>query len=86
MPNKNEYRSFDEINFDLAIYKIEKEIAFSKILMSIDNTQQEVKNSLSPLNIIKSLGENFSSFYSSNNLKSILSTFAIKFLVSKFQK
>ena len=86
MEKKKEYNSFEEINLDLQIYKIEKEIALSKIIKTVDDTKTEIKYKLQPLNIIKSVVLNLSSLYKSNNIKTLLTTYGINFLLGKFNK
>lgn len=86
MERKKEYSSFEEINLDLQIFHIEKEIALSKILRTIDDTKAEVKYSLQPINMIKSVLLNLSSLYNSNNIKTLLTTYGINFLLGKLNK
>lgn len=83
METKKEYRSFEQINLDLQIYKTEKEIAFSKIIRTIDETKEDIKENLQPLNLIKSAFNGITSFYNKNSLKTILTTYAIKFILGK---
>lgn len=42
------YRSYDEINRDLEILKVEKDLAYQKFLIEVEET----KDSLNPMNII----------------------------------
>ena len=42
------YRSYDEINRDLEILKVEKDLAYQKFLIEVEET----KDSLNPMNMI----------------------------------
>ena len=46
--NTKVYRSYDEINRDLEILKVEKDLAYQKFLKEVDET----KESLKPMNMI----------------------------------
>jgi hypothetical protein len=46
MEYRNAYKTFDEINKDLEIFKIEKDLAYQKFLRSLDETKEslDIKN------------------------------------------
>ena len=46
MEYRNAYTTFDEINKDLEIFKIEKDLAYQKFLRSLDETKEslDIKN------------------------------------------
>lgn len=46
--NTKIYKNFDEINTDLEIFKVEKDLAYAKFKKSLDETQ----DSLKPMNMI----------------------------------
>jgi len=89
MPSKKEYTSFEEINLDLKIRSLTKEIALQKTLQSLENTKVEFKKSIAPFNIAKTLVTNVSSIYNTDGLKVVASTLAFKllsrWLKNKFQ-
>lgn len=75
MPYK-EYKTFDQINKDLAILKVEKDLAYQKLLKEVDETKEslEFKNLIgdTPKKILNILG------LASGPLKSAAITFLLK--------
>lgn len=75
MPYK-EYTTFDQINKDLAILKVEKDLAYQKLLKEVDETKEslEFKNLIgnTPKKILNILG------LASGPIKSAALTFLLK--------
>ena len=74
------YSSFDEIEIELKILKLEKEISFQKLIWNI----QKIKENLSPQNIIGEIVAFYKSILS-KTYEAILSTI-IPILINWFSK
>jgi hypothetical protein len=74
------YSSFDEIEIELKILKLEKEISFQKLIWNI----QKIKENLSPQNIIGEIVASYKSILS-KTYEAILSTI-IPILINWFSK
>jgi hypothetical protein len=74
------YSSFDEIEIELKILKLEKEISFQKLIWNI----QKIKENLSPQNIIGEIAASYKSILS-KTYEAILSTI-IPILINWFSK
>lgn len=42
MEYRNEYKTFEQINKDLEIFKVEKDLAYQKFLKSLDETKESL--------------------------------------------
>ncbi len=71
-----EYRTFDQINKDLAIFKVEKDLAYQRLLKDLGKTKKslEIKNLVgnTPKKILNVLG------VASGPIKSAALTFLLK--------
>jgi len=76
---KTKYSSYQEIDRELEILKVERELHFQRFLRST----QGIKNALSPVSLLKS---GFSSIGNSSGLKTMVVSAAIKFIINKFIK
>ena len=74
------YSSFDEIEIELKILKLEKEISFQKLIWNI----QKIKENLSPQNIVGEIVASYKSILS-KTYDAILSTI-IPILINWFSK
>jgi predicted nucleotidyltransferase len=74
------YSSFDEIEIELKILKLEKEISFQKLIWNI----QKIKENLSPQNIIGEIVASYKSILS-KTYEAILSAI-IPILINWFSK
>ena len=74
------YSSFDEIEIELKILKLEKEISFQKLIWNI----QKIKEDLSPQNIIEQVIGSYKSILS-KMYEAILSTI-IPIVINWFSK
>ena len=74
------YSSFDEIEIELKILKLEKEISFQKLIWNI----QKIKENLSPQNIIGEIVASYKSILS-KTYEAILSSI-IPILINWFSK
>jgi hypothetical protein len=74
------YSSYDEIEIELKILKLEKEISFQKLIWNI----QKIKENLSPQNIIGEIVASYKSILS-KTYEAILSTI-IPILINWFSK
>ena len=74
------YSSFDEIEIELKILKLEKEISFQKLIWNI----QKIKENLSPQNIVGEIVASYKSLLS-KTYEAILSTI-IPILINWFSK
>lgn len=83
---KTKYNSYQEIDRELQILKIQREIHIQKMLRS----SREVKQTLMPLNLIKTSFSSFrqtkSLFGNSGGIKTILISALIKFALNRFLK
>ena len=74
------YSSYDEIDMELTILKLEKEISFQKLVWNI----QKIKEDISPQNIIGEIVGSYKSILS-KTYETILSTI-IPILINWFSK
>ena len=74
------YSSFDEIEIELKILKLEKEISFQKLIWNI----QKIKENLSPQNIVGEIVASYKSILS-KTYETILSAI-IPILINWFSK
>ncbi len=80
---KKEYTTFEEIDEDLEILKLEREIRIRKMGLSVER----ITNQLSPGNLAKKgISGIASTFQSSSGLKSAVITFIIKFIFNRLSK
>lgn len=82
--SKNIYSSFDQIEADLEILKIEKEINYQKIFLGF----QKAKEHFTPSGLTKNVFNTFKNIYSgisntNSTVLSILVPFAIKWILNK---
>lgn len=75
---KKKYSSYAEIDRDLEILKLEKEIHYQRLLQSVDNT----KESLDPSNMIGSVPKLALNLLTSSPVKNL----GLSFLLKKFLK
>lgn len=81
MINKN-YKSFHEIDQDLKILKLKREIT----VWSMKNDYQHLQSSLSPKNLALGLWDNFSTTDYSVKWSKILRNFAIGYFIKRILK
>lgn len=81
---KKNYSSLDQINNDLKILRLEKEIAYQKLHLAVDSLKEE----LTPDNLIRNSISSASSFVSntSGNIKALAISSILKFLVNRWYK
>ncbi len=81
---KKNYSSLDQINNDLKILRLEKEIAYQKLHLAVDSLKEE----LTPNNLIRNSISSASSFVSntSGNIKALAIASILKFLVNRWYK
>ena len=82
---RKNYSSYEEINLDLEIFKTERDIAYHKIKNSFTATKNDFKESISPLNALKS-GINTFKSNKSSSIKAIIISAIIKFILNKIKK
>lgn len=56
------YASYAEIERDLEVLKLQKEISYQKLILSV----QQTKESLSPQNVVSNVIGSYSSYFSKN--------------------
>ena len=81
---KKEYVSYEQINLDLEILRTERSIAYHKVIKSFKDTKSEIKSSFAPINVIKSGFGLFSSSNKGTNIKAIVISALINFVIKKF--
>lgn len=80
---KPSYSSYSEINKQLEILKVERQISFHKVMRSTNS----ITDNLAPSNLFKlGIGTIGSSIGNSKGLKAIVVSTILKFLVNKFIK
>jgi len=80
---RKSYSSFEQINQDLQILRIEREIHYQKINLAFDELKEEV----APQNLIKNtLGSAGSLLRSSGGIQTLLVTSILKYFIRKFRK
>jgi hypothetical protein len=82
---RKNYSSYEEINLDLEILRTERDIAFHKIKKSFSASKDEIKESIAPINVLKSGFQTFKSNKSSS-IKAIIISALIKFMLNKLKK
>lgn len=74
------YSSFEEINNDLQILKIQRDIHYHKIFRSVDN----IKAELAPDNIVRNTFGSVTSFVKgSNNTQALIISAALKYFFKR---
>lgn len=77
------YSSFDEINTDLRILRVKRDLHYQKVFKSVDN----IKDELSPDRIVRNtLGSVTSYIKSSGNIQAFIITAALKFFFNRKAK
>ena len=80
---RKSYTSFEQINHDLQILRIEREIHYQKINMALEQLKEET----APQNIIKNtLGSAGSLLRNSGGVQTLLVTSILKYFIRKFRK
>lgn len=80
---KKNYTSYEEVDKELEILRLEREISFRKF----GNDVQDISQLFSPSNLMhQGLSSFGSSLKSSRNVKTIVLTTVLKFLYNKFIK
>lgn len=80
---RKSYSSFEEINNDLQILKIQRDIHCHKISRAIDN----IKTELAPDNIVRNTFGSVTSFVKgSNNAQAFIISAALKYFFKKMTK
>lgn len=80
---RKSYSSFEQINHDLQILRIEREIHYQKINLAVD----QLRNEIAPQNLIKkTLGSASSLVKNSGSVQTLLVTSILKFIIRKFRK
>ncbi|WHT40815.1 MULTISPECIES: DUF6327 family protein [Myroides] len=80
---RKSYSSFEQINQDLQILRIEREIHYQKINLAFD----ELKEETAPQNLIKNtLGSAGSLLRNSGGIQTLLVTSILKYVIRKFRK
>ncbi|EHQ42524.1 MULTISPECIES: DUF6327 family protein [Myroides] len=80
---RKSYSSFEQINQDLQILRIEREIHYQKINLAFD----ELKEDVAPQNLIKNtLGSAGSLLRNSGGIQTLLVTSILKYFIRKFRK
>ena len=83
MPMKTRYTSFEEIDRELEILKLEREISIRKI----GNNAEDISQLFSPKQLLQQGLATFSgSVKSSKGIKTLVLTTVLKFLFNKFIK
>lgn len=82
---KKNYSSYEQINLDLEVLKTERDLAYHYIIRAAKNGKNEIKNSFTPLNIIK---KGIQSFTTTNKIgiKGILIPILLQFILGKLKK
>ncbi|WP_413510941.1 DUF6327 family protein [Myroides odoratus] len=77
---RKSYSSFEQINHDLQILRIEKEIHYQKINLAVDQLKEEV----APGNLIRNaLGSAGSLMTNSGGIKALFITSILKYFIRK---
>ncbi|MDR0224564.1 MAG: DUF6327 family protein [Myroides odoratus] len=80
---RKSYSSFEQINQDLQILRIEREIHYQKINLAFD----ELKEDVAPQNLIRNtLGSAGSLLRNSGGIQTLLVTSILKYFIRKFRK
>lgn len=80
---KKSYSSIEEINADLEILKVQRDIHYYKISKSMD----DIKSELAPNNLVRNtLGSVTSYVKGSSNIQAFLISAAMKYFFKKVQK
>lgn len=79
---KKSYSSIEEINADLEILKVQRDIHYYKIFQSVDNIKEE----LTPNNLVRNTFGTVTSFVKgSNNAQAFLISAAMKYFFKKIR-
>ncbi|MGS4345892.1 DUF6327 family protein [Myroides odoratus] len=80
---RKSYSSIEQINRDLQILRIEREIHYQKINLAVDQLREEI----APQNLIKNtLGSAGSLLKNSGGIQTLLVTSILKYFIRKFRK
>lgn len=80
---RKSYSSFEQINHDLQILRIEREIHYQKINLAVDQLREET----APQNLIRNaLGSAGSLLKNSGGVQTLLVTSILKYFIRKFRK
>jgi len=80
---RKSYSSFEQINHDLQILRIEREIHYQKINLAVDQLREET----APQNLIRNtLGSAGSLLKNSSGVQTLLVTSMLKYFIRKFRK
>ncbi|MDR2222729.1 MAG: DUF6327 family protein [Flavobacteriaceae bacterium] len=80
---KKNYNSIEEINQDLNILKMERDLHYQKILQSVDVLKEET----TPNNLVRSTFGAVSSYIrGSKDIKTYLTTALIRFVIKKINR
>ena len=80
---RKSYSSIEQINRDLQILRIEREIHYQKINLAVDQVREEI----APQNLIKNtLGSAGSLLKNSGGIQTLLVTSILKYFIRKFRK
>lgn len=80
---RKSYSSFEQINHDLQILRIEREIHYQKINLAVDQLREET----APQNLIRNaLGSAGSLLKNSSGVQTLLVTSILKYFIRKFRK
>lgn len=79
------YSSYEEINLDLEIFKTESDIAYQKIKRSFSSTKNDFKDSISPINALRS-GINAVKSNKESSIKAVLISALIKLILNRLKK
>jgi hypothetical protein len=80
---KKRYTNFEEVDKQLEILKLEREIQFRKLGLKLENTS----NIVSPSSLMKTgFSTLATTFKGTSSLKSVLLTVLVRFVMKKFTK
>lgn len=80
---RKSYSSFEQINHDLQILRIEREIHYQKINLAVEQLREET----APQNLIRNtLGSAGSLLKNSSGVQTLLFTSILKYFIRKFRK
>ena len=82
---KKNYSSYEQINLDLEVLKTERDLAYHYIIRAAKNGKNEIKNSFTPLNVLK-FGINTFKSNKKKGIKGILITIIIQYILNKLKK
>ncbi|MBQ0118009.1 MAG: hypothetical protein KBS98_08885 [Flavobacterium sp.] len=79
-----DYTSYEEINRDLEILRLERDLSYHRIIQTFEKTKAGVKQSFAPMNLIRNSFQSFSSINKTSGIKTILITAILRFVIKKF--